>query len=395
MVAELTGMDEQTKSLLARPERVEQTELSIKVGEKTTTLPAYRVWHNTARGPAKGGIRFHPDVTLDEVKALSMWMSWKNAIVGLPFGGGKGGVTVNPKSLSLAELEQLSRAYARGFSEMFGQDTDIPAPDINTSSIHMGWMLDELEKIKARKEPGAITGKPIELGGSLGRTEATGLGGVYTIMNAVKSFGITGRKVAVQGYGNVGFHAAKFLADNGFKLVAVSDSKGGVHNPDGIGPALAMKAKKDRGSVKYYPGKEITNSELLELDVDILVPSAIEDIITKKNAHKIKAKLVVELANGPTTSEADKILGEQETIVVPDVLANAGGVSVSYLEWVQNRTGFYWSKHEVWDKLKLVMDRAFSEVYNFQKSSELSLRGAAIALAADRIVSSMKARGWV
>ena len=395
-VAELLGLEDKEKSVLSTPELVEQREIVVKKTDGSVmVLPGYRVWHNTARGPAKGGIRFHPNVTLDEVKALAMWMSWKNAVAGVPFGGGKGGVTVNPKELRVEELERLSRAYAAAFSHLFDQDKDVPAPDVNTNPKIMGWMLDELEKIKGRKQPGTITGKPVELGGSLGRTEATGLGGFYTIVNAVRAFGIKGKRVAVQGFGNVGFHAAKFLAENGFSVVAVSDSRGGVFNQDGIGPASALKIKKEKGSVKFYKGREISNKELLELDVDILVPSAIENVITEKNADRLQAKMVVELANGPTTPEADRILEEKGIVVIPDILANAGGVSVSYLEWVQNRTGFYWSKQEVWDRLKLVMDRASREVYEVKKLKGLNMRDSAISVAVEKVLSAMRARGRI
>ncbi len=304
--ADELDISDEVVEILESPERAVQSRVILKVNGSSKTFRAFRVWHNTARGPAKGGIRFHPNVTFDEVKALAMWMTWKNAVAGIPYGGGKGGVIVNPKGLNDEELEALSRGYARAFSFMFDPDRDVPAPDVNTNAKIMGWMLDELETIKGRKTPGIITGKPLELWGSKGRTEATGLGGFYTILNAVKAFEIKGRRVAVQGFGNVGFYAAKFLSENGFKVVAVSDSKGGVYSEKGLNVEAVMKTKREKGSVRFHEGKEISNEELVELDVDILVPAAIENVITKKNADSVKAGLVVELANGPTTPEADR-----------------------------------------------------------------------------------------
>lgn len=389
-VADLVGMDEHIKDVLSRPERI--VESRVIVGGKV--FPAYRVEHNTARGPAKGGIRFHPMVTLDEVKALSMWMTWKNAVVGVPYGGGKGGVAVNPKDISEKELELLSRRYIRALGFLFGSDTDVPAPDVNTTPRIMGWMLDELEALKGKREPGAITGKPLELWGSQGRTEATGLGGFYTLLNAVKSFGVKGKKVAVQGFGNVGFYAAKFLSEGGFKVVAVSDSRGGIYDKGGINPDKAMAAKRSTG-LSSYGGRTITNEELIELDVDILVPAAIENVIHRKNADKVEAGLIVELANGPTTPDAERILEEKGTVVVPDILANAGGVATSYLEWVQNRMGLYWEKRDVHEQLKKIMDKAFSEVFKIYGDRGMNMRDSAIALAVERVSAAMKARGWV
>ncbi len=394
-MAELAGISRDIVEVLKHPERAVESRVVLKTSDGVKTFPAYRVWHNTARGPAKGGIRFHPAVTFDEVKALAMWMTWKNAIANLPYGGGKGGVAVDPKELSKEELEALSRGYARVFAFLFDENLDIPAPDVNTNPQIMGYMLDELEVIKQRKMPGIITGKPISIGGSKGRIEATGLGGFFVIKRAVQAFGIKGRLAAVQGFGNVGYHVAKFLAENGFKVVAVSDSKGGVYNENGINPERALQVKKERGSVKFYEGKEISNEELLELDVDVLVPAAIENVITEKNADEIKARLVVELANGPTTPEADAVLEEKGIVVVPDILANAGGVATSYLEWVQNRTGYYWEKEEVYRKLETVMNRAFDEVYRVSRERGLSMRNAALFVAVSRVVEAMRARGQI
>ena len=384
-VSDFLGLDGLTKEALSLPERTVESRVVTPFG----VFPAYRVEHSTARGPAKGGIRFHPQVTPGEVRALAMWMTWKNAIAGVPYGGGKGGVTVDPRSLSGEQLQQLSRGYIRSLGFLFGQDWDVPAPDVNTNPSIMGWMLDELETMRGRREPGAITGKPLELGGSQGRTEATGLGGFYTIANAVRAFGIKGRTVAVQGIGNVGYYAAKFLSESGFKVVAISDSRGGAYSRGGLNVDRVLAAKRETGRA----GSDISNGELLELDVDVLVPAAIENVLTKDNADEVRAKLVVELANGPTTPEADRILGEKGVVVVPDVLANSGGVTVSYLEWVQNRMGYYWEQEEVRNRLKEVMDRAFSEVKGVMDEHGTTMRVAAISLAVRKVVAAMRARG--
>lgn len=393
-VAKDFDIEKSVVDILSRPERAVESRIAVRTDDGSTSIyPAYRVWHNTARGPAKGGIRFHPNVTLEEVKALSMWMTWKNAVAGVPYGGGKGGVIVNPKELSRSELEHLSRAYARQFAFLFGQDTDIPAPDVNTNSQTMAWMLDELEAMKGKKQPGMITGKPVELGGSQGRTEATGLGGFFTINNAVKAFDVTGRSVAVQGFGNVGYYVSHFLHEAGFKVVAVSDSKGGIYDPNGLNVDAVMDTKKRTRSVVNYSGNRISNEELLELDVDILVPAALENVITRRNAGDIKARLIVELANGPTAPEADRILEESGQVVVPDVLANSGGVSVSYLEWVQNRMGLYWEKEDVFGRLKKIMNDAFRHVHQFSKEHNTPLRNASIGLAVGKVAEAMKVRG--
>lgn len=391
-VARVMDLNDEAKEALSLPELVSESRIILKGEHSTDVFSAYRIRHNTARGPAKGGIRFHPQVTVGEVKALSMWMTWKNAVSGVPYGGSKGGIVVNPKGMSKKDLEGLSRGFIRSFSHVIGDNIDIPAPDVNTTPQIMGWMLDEFEVIKGRKEPGVITGKPLELGGSEGRTEATGLGGFYTILNAVKAFEVRGKKVAVQGFGNVGYYAAKFLSEAGFKVVAVSDSKGAVFDEGGLNIDAVMKKKKETKRIQGF-GKEITNEELLELPVDILVPSAIENVITQNNANDIEAKLIVELANGPTTPEADKIFEETKKIVVPDVLANSGGVTVSYLEWVQNNTGYYWTQKEVREKLKGVVDKAFSQVHKKMSEQKTSMRNAAIGLAVDKVVSAMKLRG--
>ena len=392
-VAKIIDIEDGVKELLSSPERVEEAKISVGTSKGGQKYPAYRVWHNTARGPAKGGIRFHPQVTVEEVKALAMWMTWKSAVVGIPFGGGKGGVVIDPKALSKQELEEVSRGYVRSLGHLFGCDTDIPAPDVNTNPEVMGWMLDELETMKGKKETGTFTGKPLELGGSYGRTEATGLGGFYSVLSAVKALNMEGRTVAIQGFGNVGYHAAKFLSENDFKIVAVSDSKGGIYSEKGLDIEKVRFVKKQTGKVEG--GKKIDNERLLELEVDVLIPAALENQINIDNATEIEAKLIVELANGPVTPEADKVLEERKTMVVPDVLANAGGVTVSYLEWVQNRMGWYWSEEEVRSKMKEIMSRAFVEVYTRHTEEKMSMRDSAISLAVERVAEAMRARGRV
>ena len=391
-VARVMDLNDATKEALSLPELVSESRVILKGVNSIEVFPAFRVRHNTARGPGKGGIRFHPQVTVGEVKALSMWMTWKNAVSGVPYGGGKGGIIVNPKGMSKKDLEGLSRGFIRSFAHVIGEDVDVPAPDVNTTPQIMGWMLDEYEAMKGRHEPAVITGKPLELGGSEGRTEATGLGGFYSIINAVKAFEIHGKKVAVQGFGNVGYYAAKFLEEAGYKIVAISDSKGGVFDEAGLNVEAVMKKKQETKRVKGF-GKSITNEELLELPVSILVPSAIENVITQQNANDIEAKLIVELANGPTTPDADKILGESKKIVVPDVLANSGGVTVSYLEWVQNRMGYYWTQKEVREKLSEVMNKAFKQVHKKMIEEKTSMRNAAIGLAVEKVIVAMKLRG--
>ncbi len=364
------------------------------------TFKAFRSQHNDAIGPYKGGIRFHPQVSEAEVKALSMWMSWKCAVVGIPYGGAKGGVICDPKNMSQGELERLSRAYIKAISKYIGAFKDVPAPDVNTTPQIMAWMLDEYEKVTGRHEPGVITGKPIEMGGSQGRTEATGLGGFYVLeqLMSAKGRSSSGRKktttIAVQGIGNVGYYFAYFAKKAGYRVVALSDSKGGVYNEKGLDPDQLLKHKEKTGSVIGFPGsKTITNEELLELAVTVLVPAALENVITKENVNRIKAKYVIEMANGPVTPEADEVLQRRGIISIPDVLANAGGVTVSYFEWVQNNTGYYWEKEEVFTKLKKIMDKAFDEVWQIYQSKKVNPRMAAYILAVERVVKAMKLRG--
>ncbi|MBT6898712.1 MAG: Glu/Leu/Phe/Val dehydrogenase, partial [Candidatus Pacebacteria bacterium] len=335
---------------LKSPNQIIEGEIEVKMDDGSTKkFKAFRSQHNNARGPYKGGIRFHHNVNKEEVMALSTWMTWKCAVTGIPYGGGKGGVIVDPKKLSPKELQSLSRAYAEFIADYIGPWVDVPAPDVNTTPQIMAWMIDAYEGyLKANNRPlqenplATFTGKPLGLGGSAGRTEATGLGGFFVFEKLVKKLGFDNKKdvtVAIQGFGNVGYWFAYHAHQAGYKVVAVSDSKGGIYVEDGLDPVVTFKYKQDQGKL---PGKAITNEELLELDVDILVPAALENVITKDNAANIKAKAILELANGPTSPEADQILADNGVIMVPDVLANAGGVTVSYFEWAQNLQGYYW-----------------------------------------------------
>jgi glutamate dehydrogenase len=397
---------------IASPERVLIVSIPVKMDNgKVKTFTGYRVQHNTARGPAKGGIRYHPSVCLDEVKSLAFWMSIKNAVVGIPYGGGKGGITCNPKEMSQSELERLTRGYAAAIAKFVGPDIDIPAPDVGTNAQIMGWFADEYYKIIGKYEPGIITSKPLSIWGSVGRESATGRGGFFVTLEAAKTFGIPlkGARVSIQGYGNVAQPIAQYLYEMGCKIVAVSDSVGGAYNPKGMHPAKLAKYKEKTRSVKGFPdSKEISTTDPLTVDCDILIPAALENQITKENANEVKAKIVVELANGPTTPEADEILRERGVIVLPDVLANAGGVTVSYFEWVQNRMGYYWTEEEVDEKLKHIMTTAFKEVYQtakqyrldtsfaaHTKAHQLNLRTAAYILAVKRIYEAMKALGRI
>jgi glutamate dehydrogenase/leucine dehydrogenase len=380
--------------VLKNPKRIIQVSYPVKMDSgKTLFVQGYRVQYNDARGPFKGGIRFHPQVDIDEVKALSFWMAIKNAVVDVPYGGGKGGVTINPKELSQRELEAVSRAFMKAMHEFLGPKQDIPAPDVYTTPQVMAWMLDEYEKIKGYKEPGVITGKPLELGGSQARSYSTAMGGVYVLEEAVKTFNIN-KDVVIQGFGNAGMHVARILHERGYKIIGVSDSKSALHFKVGFDVPSLIEHKNSTGSLKgFNQGVEITNSELLELDCDILIPSALEGQITKNNANNIKAKLVSELANGPTTGEADLILAKKGVVVVPDVLFNAGGVAVSYFEWVQNIYGYYWEESEVLEKLEKKMTSAFDDLVALSKEKNLTLREAAFALAVERIIKAETLRG--
>lgn len=396
-VAKLLDLDQEVVEVLSKPNKLLKTELEVKMDDgRVQKFQAFRSQHNNAVGPYKGGIRFHPQVSEDEVRALSMWMTWKCSVVGIPYGGGKGGVIVDPKKLSESELERLSRAYIRFIADDIGAWKDVPAPDVNTNSQIMAWMLNEYENIKGKKEPGVLTGKPVELGGSLGRTEATGLGGFYVLekLTEVKSLKRKEITIAVQGIGNVGYWFADFASNAGYKVVAISDSRGGIYNKDGLHTEKILNYKNENGTLKGYEGaEEISNDDLLKLDVDVLVPAALENVITKDNANEIKAKYIIEMANGPVTPEADEILFKKNIISIPDVLANAGGVTTSYFEWVQNNMGYYWKKEEVFEKLKEIMDKAFMDVWTRFNEKEISLRMAAYMGAVERVVKAMKLKG--
>lgn len=408
--AAVLNLEPNIVEVLSSPERMLIVSIPVKMDDgKTKVFTGYRVQHNTARGPAKGGIRYHLGVCLDEVKSLAFWMSIKNAVVGVPFGGGKGGITCNPKKMSEGELERLTRGYAAAIAKFVGPDQDIPAPDVGTNAQIMGWFTDEYCKIVGKCIPGVITAKPLEIGGSRGRGTATGRGAFFATLEAVKTFNIPlkGARVSIQGYGNVARPIAKYLYELGCKIVAVSDSTGGVYNPEGMHPVKLAKFKTKTRSVKSFPGsKEISIIDPITVDCDILIPAALENQITEKNASKVQAKLIVEEANGPTTPEADKILYEKGVVIVPDVLANAGGVTVSYFEWVQNRMGYYWSDEEVDEKLKQVMTKAFKGVYQNAKQyqvdtsrttqqSLMDMRTAAYVTAVKKIVDAMRALGRI
>lgn len=380
--------------VLKVPKRVVQVSFPVRMDDGSVkVIEGYRVQYNDARGPFKGGIRFHPQVDLHEVKALSFWMAIKNAVVGVPYGGGKGGVTINPKQLSKAELERVSRAFIKEMHPFLGANKDVPAPDVYTNPEVMAWMLDEFEKIKGYKEPGMITGKPLELGGSKARSYSTAMGGVFVLEEALKIYDV-GKKVVVQGFGNAGLHVARILFERGFEIIAVSDSKSALFYDRGLNIPDLIKHKESTGSVKgFKEGLEISNEELLELETDFLIPSALENQITKDNADNIKAKIVAELANGPTTGDADEILKKKNIVVIPDVLFNAGGVGVSYFEWVQNLHGYYWEEDEVLHKLGVMMKKAFSDVVDESLKSKLTLRESAFVLAINRILRAEQLRG--
>jgi len=357
----------------------------------------YRVQHNVARGPAKGGIRYHPDVDLDEMRALAMWMTWKSAVVNIPFGGAKGGVQCNPKEMSLHEIEHLTRRFTWEISLMLGPEQDIPAPDVYTNPQVMAWIMDTFSILKGYSVPGVVTGKPIELGGSLGRYEATGRGVVITSLEALKNLkiAIEGAKVVIQGCGNVGGVAAMHFDRLGAKVIAISDSQKGLYNEKGLDVKKVMDYK---GKYKCFVCEtkyetEITNQELLELDCDVLVPAAIENQITEKNASRIKAKIIAEGANGPTTPEADEILNDKGIFIVPDILANAGGVTVSYFEWVQNLQELIWSEEEVLERLARILQRSFKEVWEISLSKKIPMRTAALVLGIGRVAEATRLRG--
>jgi glutamate dehydrogenase/leucine dehydrogenase len=392
--AAIAKLDQDKVEQLKNPDRYVEVSIPVKMDSgKQKIFTGFRSQHNNARGPYKGGIRYHQDVNLDEVRALSFWMSFKNAVVNVPFGGGKGGIIVNPKELSSAELEKLSRGYVRKLFPVFGPEMDVPAPDVNTNGQIMGWMLDEYQKITGNKSMATFTGKSLDNGGSQGREEATGFGGVYVFEEIIKSKVIdlpTGSSIAIQGFGNVATFFAQAAAKLGYKVVALSDSKGGIYNADGLDFAAVSAHKKVAGSVKDFGGtKNISNQELLELPVDVLVPAALENVLTVDNAKNIKAKLIIEMANGPTTPEADAIFEKKGTIIIPDILANSGGVCTSYFEWYQNMHNEVLDKNQVLEKLSKQIKLAFADVYDRQKKYSTTFRSAAYIIAAERIIAAM------
>jgi len=360
------------------------------------TFQGYRVTHNIARGPSKGGIRYHPDVTLDEVKALSMWMTWKCALMNIPFGGAKGGIACDPKKLSEGELQKLTRRYTSEIINEIGPEKDIPAPDVGTDGRVMAWIFDTYSMNKGHSVLGVVTGKPLNIGGSLGRLEATARGALYTMREAIRKqeLPIAGLRIAIQGFGNVGSFLARFLHDDGAKVIAVSDSRGGVHNPEGIDIDLALAHKQETGSLVGLKGtEEISNEDLILLDCDVLAPCALEQVITGENADKVRAKIVVEGANGPTTPTADEILEDRGVLVLPDVLANAGGVVVSYFEWVQGLQEYFWKEAEVNARLNDIATRAFNETWATREARGTSMRMAAYGLAVQRVAEATTTRG--
>ncbi|MBU2578053.1 Glu/Leu/Phe/Val dehydrogenase [Patescibacteria group bacterium] len=398
--AKILNLEPHVHEVLRNPMSELHVSLPVRMDDGSTKVfQGFRVQYNDARGPAKGGIRFHPDETIDTVRALAAWMTWKCALLGLPLGGGKGGIICNAKGMSKNELERLSRAYVRAVYQFVGPDKDVPAPDVYTTPAIMAWMMDEYSKIAGRNQFGVITGKPLCLGGSVGRSDATARGGMYTIREAAKELGLNLKNatVAVQGFGNAGIYAAQ-LAESlfGCKIIAVSDSKGGAICEEGINQEGVCQFKQDTTSVINCPNtRSISNEELLELDVDILIPAALENVITAENAPKIKAKIVAELSNGPTSPEADDILYDNGVHVIPDFLCNAGGVTVSYFEMVQNMYMYYWDEKTVHERLDSKMTIAYHSVSDTSKKYGINMRKAAYVVAVNRVVEAMKLRGWV
>jgi glutamate dehydrogenase (NAD(P)+) len=396
--AKLIDLERGMRDILANPKRVLTVSLPIRMDtNQIRVFTGFRSQHNDARGPYKGGIRYHPQVSVDEVKALSMWMTWKCAIADIPYGGGKGGIICNPKEMSEAELERLTRRYAYAISDIIGPLTDIPAPDVYTGGKEMAWIMDTYSALKGNYvQPEIITGKPLAIGGSLGRNEATGRGLSFTVREAANKLKIDMKaaSVVIEGFGNAGQFAAEFVEQQGAKIIAVSDSRGGVINKNGLRSASLRKHKQDNGSVIGFPGAQsITNDQLLETECTILIPAALENQITRKNASKIKAKIVAEAANGPTTPDADEILYKNGILMIPDILANGGGVTVSYFEWLQNLRREYWSEAEVNQKLDRNISRAFSNVFESHERYKVDMRKASTLLAINRVVEALKTRG--
>jgi glutamate dehydrogenase (NAD(P)+) len=397
MAAEYLKLDQGLRQILRTPKRVMEVSVPVKMDNgQTKVFTGFRVQHNVSRGPAKGGLRYHPNVTLDEVKALAAWMTWKTATVNLPYGGAKGGIICDPKRMSKGELERMTRRYAAEIQPIIGPEVDIPAPDVYTDAQTMAWIMDTYAMTVGHAAPGVVTGKPVSIGGSEGRMDATGRGVLFVVEEAckVKKINLRGASVAIQGFGNVGSAVARLFMEKKAKIVAISDSRGGVHNPRGIDPLRAMRYKERSGTVVGMPGaSRISTDELLALKCDILVPAALENAITLHNADQIKAKIVAEAGNGPTTPHADEILSRKGIFVIPDILANAGGVTVSYFEWAQDLQGFFWQVAEVNSKLEFAMRRAFNDVHETMRKFHVYPRAAAYILAVGRVADATLVRG--
>jgi len=395
--AKLLRIDSGMHEFLRTPKRILTVSVPVKMDSgKVKVFVGHRVQHNDARGPYKGGIRYHPAVTLDEVKALATWMTWKCAIADIPYGGAKGGIACDPKRMSEGELERMTRRYGYMISDIIGPYQDIPAPDVYTGGREMSWIMDTYSQLKGQVTPGVITGKPLEIGGSEGRAEATGKGLAFCVREGAKKVGlkVKGADAVIQGFGNAGTYAAQFLDEMGATVIAVSDSKGGIYNKKGFDVKKLIEYKAKNKRVGGFPSaKQITNKELLELDCDILVPAAYENQITKSNAPNIKAKLIAEAANGPTTPEADEILYEKDKLVIPDILANAGGVTTSYYEWLQNLSRDYWDHDTVINRLEKNMVKAFNDVYKSAQEYKVDMRKGSMVLAVRRVLDAIKARG--
>ncbi len=401
--AEIMHLDETAHAILREPMRTIIVNIPVKMDNgKVKTFAGFRVQYNDVRGPCKGGIRFHPQESLSTVKALAAWMTWKTSLANIPFGGGKGGVICDPKSLSESETERLSRGYVRALAKFIGPDTDVPAPDVYTTPQIMAWMMDEYSKLAGHNEFSMITGKPMEVWGSEGRFNSTAMGAMYVLREAAKKLKLQlkGAKVAIQGFGNAGSFAFELASQLGCKIVAITDSLGGTYSDNGLDYKTLAEVKEKTGSVQNYEGgTKITNKGLFDYDVDVIIPAAIENQITKENANKIKAKLVLELANGPVTPEADKILFERGILDLPDFLVNSGGVIVSYFEWAQNIEQYYWTSEEVYARLDKIVTNSFNSVMSVQdsyktKGTKITPRDAAYIIAVDRVAKAMKARGW-
>jgi glutamate dehydrogenase (NAD(P)+) len=395
--AELMGLAPGVHEILRAPKRALIVSVPFRMDDGSTRVcQGYRVQHNVTRGPAKGGIRYHPDVDLDEVKALAMWMTWKCAVVGIPFGGAKGGVAVDTKQLSRSELERMTRRYASEILPFIGPERDIPAPDMNTNEEIMSWIMDTYSANSGYSVPGVVTGKPVAIGGSRGRGGATSRGVMYMVFSTLKSLGIGIEEVtvAIQGYGKVGGHAAQLLHDAGCRVVAVSDVEGGLYRERGLDPEAINRHKKEAGGVAGFPGAEpLSNADLLEIECDVLIPAAVEGVISVKNADAVKARVVCEAANGPVTFEGDKVLNDRGICVVPDILANSGGVTVSYFEWVQDIQAYFWSEEEVNERLRQILEQAFREVHELAKDKNMTMRQAAHWIGVGRVAEAHLTRG--